>query len=121
MARGRVQVVISEVIVADDVHTTLQEFGYRVTAVVDSGQEAVERAEDDVPDLVLIDTDLTGHMDGFETAEKICSRSNVPIVYLTPRVDRQFTERAKRTVPYSFVLKPFAEDELESAMQMAVR
>lgn len=121
MTRGRIQVVVNEVIVADDVRSTLQDLGYEVSAVVASGEEAVERVDRDSPDLVLIDTVLRGEVDGLAVAEQIRSRSDVPIVYLTPHIDNHFMEGAKNTNPYGLLLKPFAEGELNSTIQAVLK
>ncbi|MFP4642109.1 MAG: response regulator [Dehalococcoidia bacterium] len=120
MARRRIQVVVGDVIVADEISRTLQDLGHEVTAVVNSGEEAVNRAQEDIPDLILMDTTLQGNMDGLDAASQIRSRSFTPIVYLTPHVDSLFMERAQQTAPYGFILKPVAEDELESSVQMAL-
>jgi len=121
MPRARIQVVVSDVIVADDVRITLQDLGYEVAAVVASGEEAVERAAQDKLDLVVIDLILRGKMDGIETAEQIRSRSHIPVVYLGPYVDQEFKERAEATRPYAYILKPFRDEGLSSGIEAVLK
>ncbi|MFP3974640.1 MAG: response regulator [Chloroflexota bacterium] len=117
MKKGRVLVVVSDAIVADDVSSILQDIGYEVTAMVPSGEQAVERAAKDSPDLVLMDVVLRREMDGIEAAEQIRSRSHIPVVYLTPYVDHEFKERAEATHPYNYILKPFGDEDLSNGIE----
>jgi CheY-like chemotaxis protein len=70
MKKGTIFVVEDEVIIADDIKSYLQKFGYKVPAIATSGEEALKRVRDVRPDLVLMDIVLRGEMDGIETAEK---------------------------------------------------
>ncbi len=116
----KILVVEDENIVAKDIQNTLKALGYTVTAVVASGEEAIQKAGETQPDLVLMDIMLKGYQDGVEAARQIFARFNIPVVYLTAYTDETTLQRAKITEPYGYILKPFEERELHIAIEMAI-
>ena len=120
MADAKILVVEDENIVAKDIENSLKSLGYAVSAVVSSGEEAVKRAEDTHPDLVLMDIVLRGEMDGVQAAEQIYDQLNIPVVYLTAYADEKTLQRAKMTEPFGYIIKPFEERELRSTIEMAL-
>ncbi|MBC8550420.1 MAG: response regulator [Candidatus Brocadiales bacterium] len=76
-------IVEDEVIVARDLQRSLEKMGHPVASMVPSGEQAIEKIENEVPDLVLMDIELQDGMDGIETAELIHSRFDVPVIFLT--------------------------------------
>jgi len=120
MAKARIMIVEDEMIVAGDIKKTLQDKEYVVSTVVSSGEEAIKKAEQDNPDLVLMDIVLKGEMDGIETAKQIRSRFNIPVLYLTAYANKKMLERAKITEPFGYIIKPFHEKELHSNIEMAL-
>ena len=98
----------------------MEKLGYVVSAVVDSGEKAIKKAEQDKPDLVLMDIELKGNMDGIETADRIQSHLYIPIIYLTAYLDKRLLERAKKTEPYGYLLKPIKESDLHSNIAIAL-
>jgi PAS domain S-box-containing protein len=120
MSNTRVLVVEDESIVAKSIQSRLKSLGYTVPAVVSSGEEAVHKAEETRPDLVLMDIVLKGRMDGIKAAREIYNRLNIPIVYLTAYSDDNTIERAKLTEPFGYVLKPFGIREIRSAIEIAL-
>jgi diguanylate cyclase (GGDEF)-like protein/PAS domain S-box-containing protein len=119
-ARKRVLVVEDETIVALDLQSSLKILGYDVVGTASSGAEAIAKAEDTRPDLVLMDIILKGPMDGIQTAEAIHSRLDVPVIFLTACADDKTLQRAKVTDPFGFMIKPFEERELHSHIEIAL-
>ena len=76
-------VVEDEKIVAADIRQNLTMLGYMVPAVLASGEEAIKKAAEQCPDLVLMDIQLKGRIDGIEAAKIVQSRLNVPVVFIT--------------------------------------
>ena len=113
-------VVEDEVIVAKNIQNRLEKLGYSVPAVVSSGEEAVKKAAETHPDIILMDIKLEGDMDGIEVAEQIRHSFNIPIVYLTACADDKTLQRAKITEPYGYIIKPFEERELQSNIEIAL-
>jgi len=120
MTDARILVVEDEIIVSKDIENRLKNLGYAVSAVASSGEEAINKAEETHPDLVLMDIILKGDMDGMESAKQIRDRFNIPVVYLTAYADDKTLQRAKITEPYGYILKPFEERELHTAIEMAL-
>jgi PAS domain S-box-containing protein len=115
----QILVVEDNIIVAMDLQNTLTKLGYTVPAVVSSGEEAITKVEENNPDLVLMDINLYGKMDGIEAASKIHTFSDTPIIYLTAYTDEKTLERARITETYGYILKPFKERELQINIEIA--
>lgn len=115
-----VLVVEDERIVARDLQETLSSMGYNAYAIASSADEAVARASERCPDIVLMDIRIKGNRDGIETAEILRRNFDVPVIYLTAHVDEATIERAKKTEPYGYLLKPVKSAELRSVLEMAL-
>lgn len=120
MTKKRIMVVEDEWVIADDIQKSLHNLGYEVSSVVPSGEDAVRKAGEDMPDLVLMDIVLQGKMDGVDAAKQIHSNFNIPIIYLTAYADHKVLERAKITGPFGYMIKPFEERELHTTIEMAL-
>ena len=120
MANTKILVVEDESIVALDIQNKLKGSGYSVPAIASSGEEAIEKAQETHPDLVLMDIKLTGGIDGIEAAEQIRDNLNIPVIYVTAYADERTLKRAKITEPFGYILKPFEQRELHSSIQMAL-
>jgi PAS domain S-box-containing protein len=120
MAKERILIVEDEAIVAADLETTLQKLGFTVVATAATGEKAVENAETTKPDLVLMDIRLKGEMDGIDAAEQITAQFNIPVIYLTAYADETTLERAKTTMPFGYILKPFQENDIRAAVEVAL-
>ncbi len=121
MTKGiSILVVEDETIVALEIESRLTKLGYRVVSTATSGEEAVEKAEHYKPGLVLMDINLEGDMDGTEAAEAIRDKYNIPVIYLTAYSDDETLKRAKITEPFAYILKPFGERDLYTAIETAL-
>lgn len=120
MQTASIFVVEDEAIVANDLRETLKSLGYAVAGAAKTGETALEKIQETHPDLVLMDIHIAGTMDGIDTAAKIHALLNIPVVYLTAHADDQILERAKRTEPYGYIIKPFDERGLQSTIEMAL-
>lgn len=115
-----VLVVEDERIVAKDLQQTLVEMGYDAFAIASSADEAIARASEKCPDVALMDIRIKGVRDGIETAEILKSRFGIPVIYLTAYADEATIERAKKTEPHGYLLKPVKPAELRSAIEISV-
>ena len=120
MENTQILVVEDEAIVALDIQSKLRSRGYEVPALASSGKEAVEIADALRPDLVLMDIQLEGDIDGVEAAEQIRRRFGTPVVYLTAYSDDRTLQRAKVAEPFGYLLKPFEERKLHAAIEVAL-
>ena len=119
MDKMKIFVVEDEGIVAKDIQAMLKNIGYVVPSVVTSGEECLKKIEKTQPDLILMDIMIKGKIDGVETAKRIKKRFDIPVIYLTAYADENTLLRAKITEPYGYILKPFGERELKTAIELA--
>jgi putative two-component system response regulator len=120
MDQTNIMVVEDERIIADDIARQLTNMGYNVVATAYSGEEAVEKARELHPDLVLMDIVLAGKIDGIQAAKKIKAIVDIPVVYLTAYADKKTLGRAKLTGPSGYVLKPVEKRQLNVAIELAL-
>ena len=120
MEKYRIFIVEDETIVANDLKEMLINLGYTVVGAARSGEIALEKVGKTNPDLVLMDIHLSGKMDGIQAAEEIHKTSTIPIIYFTAYADKELLDRAKLTDPYGYIIKPYHERELQSAIEVAL-
>jgi CheY-like chemotaxis protein/TolB-like protein len=116
-----VLLVEDEAIVAHDLRDSLADLGYDAFAVAASAEEALARATERRPDVALVDIRIKGRLDGIQAAQLLYERYRIPIVYLTAHADGATLERALRTQPYAYLLKPVKPAELRSTIEIALR
>jgi PAS domain S-box-containing protein/putative nucleotidyltransferase with HDIG domain len=120
MSDTKILVVEDESIVANDILNMLLTLKYKVTGVVQTASEAIENSKKENPQLVLMDIMLQGKTLGITAAEMIYTKLNIPIVYLTSYTDETTLDRAKKTEPFGYLLKPFEERELKTTIEIAL-
>jgi CheY-like chemotaxis protein len=120
MGKAKILIVEDERIVTLDIQDYLVSLGYEVSATAVSGEEAIRKAAQTNPDLVLMDVKLKGEMDGVEAAEQIQARLGVPVIYMSAFSDWTTIQRAKATRPFAYLLKPVEESHLSSILEMAL-
>jgi len=116
----KILVVEDETLIALSIKKELQILGYHVTGVVSSSTAAFKSLEKELADLVLMDIKLKGGIDGIETGKKIRELYNLPFVYITAHTDTETLERAKRSEPYGYVVKPIEQRDLYSVIEMSL-
>ncbi len=120
MSKARIMIVEDEWTIAEEIKMVLESFEYTVTSMSSSGEEAIQNAEKDKPDLVLMDIVLEGEMDGIQAANEIRSRFNTPIIFLTAYTDEKILERASITGPFGYIVKPFVNEDLKISIEIAL-
>ncbi|MBN1584127.1 MAG: GAF domain-containing protein, partial [Anaerolineae bacterium] len=120
MNKVRILVVQNEHTSAIGVQNRLKSLGYAVPAVVSSGKNAIEKAAEISPDLVLMDMCLKGDVDSVQAAECIRDRFGIPVIYLTTYMDESDLRRARVTEPFGCIFKPFGKQELRNAIEMTL-
>jgi signal transduction histidine kinase len=120
MTQAKILIVEDELIAAANIARNLQKLGYDVTAKVNSGEKALLQVAENSPDLVLMDIQLRGKIDGIEAAAQIRSQYQIPVVYITAYADGPTIERAKLTQPYGYLIKPFKPQDISTTIEMAL-
>ncbi len=116
----KIFVVDDDNMVALSIKFSLHVLGYGVSGSASTGTEAIRLAGETEPDLVLMDIELAGDMDGITAASEIQRRFDVPVVYLTGQVKDEVIQRAKMSDSFGYLVKPFKEIELQIAIEMAL-
>ncbi len=120
MPKASILIVEDESIIALDIRNNLEANEYQVAGQVDRGEDAVTKAGELHPNLVLMDIGLKGEMDGIEAAEQIRIKFDIPVIFLTAFSNTSTLERAQQAEPYGYILKPFVERELVGNLEIAL-
>ncbi len=120
MIKSRIFIVENERIVALALQRALHKLGYAVVGMAASGEEALEAVGQAAPDLLLMDIQLAGELDGVATAERLHATHDLPVIFLTGYSDSETLARAQITGPSAYILKPFEERELHIAIDTAL-
>jgi DNA-binding LytR/AlgR family response regulator len=113
-------IVEDEPIIAADLQDRIEDLGYRVQEVVDRGEDAIRLLEDQRPDLILMDVQLAGQLDGVDAALTIHERWGTPLIFLTSNSDSPTFKRARNARPRAFLSKPFRGRDLAHAIELAL-
>ena len=117
---GHILIVEDEPINSTFIEHQLSKLGYSIAGIASSGETAIELAKTNKPELVLMDIQLEGELDGIETARILYRSMGIPVVYLTSTTDDETIERASETDAFGYLQKPFQQQEMHSTLQMAL-
>jgi two-component system cell cycle sensor histidine kinase/response regulator CckA len=116
----RILIVEDDESIATEIGESLAAQGYVIVGQASSGEAAVGMAVASNPDLVLMDIQLEGSLDGVQAAERLRSLLDISVLYLTAHTEKHTVARARATAPLGYLLKPFSERELTIAVEMAL-
>ena len=105
--KANIYIVENEVLIADDLAESLEEYGYTIVGISDNALGGFEGIKTSKPDVVVLDINLDSSADGIDLGERVSSELNVPIIYVSAYIDRATRARAEKTNPVSFLSKPF--------------
>lgn len=117
----KILIVENEILIAKQLSKYLEKQAYEVTGTARTGEHALELAEQENPDIILMDIDLDGELDGIQTAAIIHKTLIIPIIYLTNLQDEQTFERASETLPATYLTKPFKNLDVRNAIEMSIK
>ncbi|MFD0991229.1 LytR/AlgR family response regulator transcription factor [Mariniflexile jejuense] len=116
----KILIVEDEMIIAANMSLQLATLGYDVTGIMLKGEDALVHIKQNIPDIILLDIQLKGTLDGIETAQIIQQDYNIPIIYVTANSDDANFNKAKSTNPYGFISKPFKKQDLQRSIELAL-
>ena len=116
----RILIVEDEAIIAADLQRRLGRLGCEVVGMAASGEDAIRLAAVLKPELVLMDINLQGELDGTQAARHLRDKMQLPVVYLTASSDATIVKRAKLTDAFGYLLKPLDERLLHITIEMAL-
>ena len=117
MDKISVLIVEDQLLFAENLKLILEDHDFEVVDIIDNGESVIEYVGRYVPDLILMDIQLRGQMDGIDTAQQL--DCDIPIIYLSDHTDRLTVERAKNTFPANYLSKPFQKGDLLRALEIA--
>ncbi|MCH4824221.1 response regulator [Gramella lutea] len=118
--KTKILIVEDEMVIAANISLQLNELGYEVTGIVPRGEEALLHIKSETPDILLLDINLKGTLDGIETALAMQKTHDIPVIYLTANSDDAHFNRAKETHPHGFIAKPFKKLDLQRAIELTI-
>ena len=107
-------------IIGANISLQLTSLGYEVSGIVPRGEEALVHIRQNQPDIILLDIQLKGNLDGVQTAHLMQKDFDIPIIYLTANGDDANFNRAKTTNPHAFISKPFKKLDLKHAIELVI-
>jgi PAS domain S-box-containing protein len=120
MTKADIMIVDDEFVIQNDLKIIIEEMGHRVITMASKADEAIKKAEEQNPSIILMDIQLAGEMDGIEAAIVIKERFNIPVIFITAFADEIKVGRAKLTHPYGYLIKPVLERDLKVTIEMAL-
>ena len=120
MSKPNILIVEDEKIVAKDIQHQLEKLKYNVIGISSLGEDAISKAKKIRPNLVLMDIMLKGSMTGIEAAKHIRENYDIPVIYLTAYADEDTLSKAKMTEPHGYLIKPFKESDLKTAIEITL-
>ena len=120
MSKAQIMIVEDDTIAAKRLERSVENMGFSVISTANSGEQAIRELDSIHPDLIIIDIMLQGEMDGIDVVEEINSVFRVPVIYLTAHNDDCVFDRAKKTNPVGFIVKPFRDDELQRMIALGI-
>lgn len=118
---GGILIVEDDPVISQLIGWRLEKMGFFVSGKTPTGEEALDKIKDGRPDLILIDINLPGTMDGTELARTIKEKFQIPFIFLTAYTDSETISRAIDTEPAGYLTKPFKDEELKVMIELALR
>lgn len=107
-------------IIGAKISMQLTNLGYEVSGLLSRGEDVPYHVTENRPDIILLDINLKGSMDGIETAKLLSAQGNTPIIFLTANSDEATFNRAKTVKPAAFISKPFKQIDLQRAIELTI-
>jgi DNA-binding LytR/AlgR family response regulator len=116
----RILVVEDEMIIGAKISMLLTNLGYEVSGLLSRGEDVPGHIAQNGPDIIILDINLKGKLDGIETARLISAQFPIPVIFLTANSDEATFNRAKTVKPAAFISKPFKQLDLQRAIELTI-
>lgn len=120
MEKYKVAIVEDDKMIAESLRDILECLGHEVISISDNGTEALDKLQDELPDIMLLDIQINGSMDGVALAEKINVHYPIPYIFTTAFADPQTVDRARDKSPYGYIVKPYGMKDIYTAIEIAM-
>lgn len=120
MAKLRTFIIEDDFIHASRLEMLLDELGYLVVGTTDSSDKAPAMISAVKPDLLFVDIMINGEQDGIEMVERLQTRLNIPVIFITSLRTEDIIQRAMKVKPYAYILKPFEKATLQASIELSI-
>ena len=114
-----IMIIEDEVVVAMDLESRLKKLGYNVVGIYGDSEKALNYIDVHTPDLILCDINIRGKKSGIDIAMHVRKHKRVPLIFVTALSDKATLDQAKKALPYGYIVKPYEDNDLSSAIEMA--
>ncbi|XOV68474.1 MAG: LytR/AlgR family response regulator transcription factor [Fluviicola sp.] len=114
----QIVIVEDEAVIADHLAMLLEDLHYEVLAIVDNAEDLFQTLEVSMPDLVLLDIQIQGALDGVDISHILNNKYQVPFVFISSNTDDRTLSRVKHVSPAGFISKPFKVEQLRSVLAL---
>jgi DNA-binding LytR/AlgR family response regulator len=119
-SKVKIGIVEDEALIADHLAASLEDMGYEIVFIADNAHEAIAELENNPCDLMLVDINIHGEIDGIDLAHTLNRKFETPFIFVTSNTDKATIERVKFTEPAGFIIKPYTQKDLESNIEIAL-
>ena len=116
----KILIVEDEMIIGAKLSVIVTQLGYQVTGIIPRAEEVEYHLQENAPDIILLDIQLNGQIDGIQLAKIIHEKYVIPVIFLTANTDDATFHRAREAKPYAFLTKPFLKIELQRAIELTI-
>jgi DNA-binding LytR/AlgR family response regulator len=116
----RILAVEDDPLYAESLKIVIEELGYQLMAIVDNTADALSAIHQEEPDLILMDIEINDRLTGIDLAKIIKPLTNAPVIYVTAFKDKSVIDKAKYTSPAAFIIKPYEQESLQAAIELAL-
>ena len=116
----KILIVEDEMIIGAKISMYLEQMGYEVTGILPRGEEVLMHVKNNPPDIVILDINLKGALNGIQVAQQLNAQIGLPFIFLTANADDAHFEKAKEVKPGAFISKPFKKLDLKRAIELTL-
>lgn len=120
MTNAKVLIVEDDSIIAKDIEKTLLDLKCKVSDIVDNAEDVFKSIEKNEPNIIIMDITLIGDLNGIDIIEKLYKTRYIPVVYVTASDEDDVMDRAIKTDPIGYVVKPWRRSDLKSVIKLAL-
>ncbi len=116
----KVLIIEDEFIISDYIEGCLINLGYQVLGVCTNYDDAIAALHNQQPDIAIIDITIKGDKNGIDIGSYITKTLDIPFIFASSHGDKSTIDKAKTTLPFAYLIKPFTEDDLYAVMETAL-
>lgn len=113
-------IVEDDPLISESLKDILRILNHRITGIADNADSAIEICNSTLPDLALLDIQISGDLNGVELAEILRDQFDIPFIFMTAYADNDTINKAKEKGPFGYLVKPYGLKEVNATIQIAM-